>query len=89
MPLTISLPDEWKEFLDSDTAAFGLQTREDYVQFLLTLAHLGKDRARVNALLEEGLKSEPSSEWTSQDWDDTDCSPEVTLPISEAPAHGQ
>lgn len=89
MPLTISLPDEWKEVLDSETAAFGLQTREDYVQFLLTLAQLRKDRDRVNALLEEGLKSGPSTEWTSQDWDDTDCSPDVTLPISEAPANGQ
>lgn len=70
MPLTISLPDEWKEFIDSEAAASGLQTPADYVEFLLTLAQLRKERERVEALLDEGLRSGPSQEWTSQDWDD-------------------
>lgn len=69
MDLTITLPENWKSFIDAEVAAGGHGSAAEYVETLLMQEKLRKARDKVEALLEEGLSSGPSEEWTKEDWE--------------------
>jgi antitoxin ParD1/3/4 len=70
MDLNITLPESWKPFIDAEVSAGRHSSVEEYIQMLLTEVKLRKARVKVEALLEEGVKSGPAQEWTKNDWDD-------------------
>ena len=70
MQVNFTLPESWKEFLDSEVAAGGHGNVADYIQALLREARLRKAHTCVEALLEEGLNSGEATEWTADDWED-------------------
>lgn len=69
--LQISLPDTWKEFLERQVADGGFTDAGAYVQSLLEQVSIEQDRARINALILEGIKDIESGngvEMTADDW---------------------
>lgn len=68
MEITLNLPDEWKDFVEAETAARGCAGPADYIQTLLAQARLHQARGKVEALLEAGINSGPATEWTEEDW---------------------
>lgn len=67
MSMTITLPEDWQDFVAAETAAGGFPSPAEYVYFLLAQAKLRKQAERVNALLEDGFNSGPATEWTAAD----------------------
>jgi antitoxin ParD1/3/4 len=70
MGLTITLPESLKAFVEAEVAAGGHADATGYIQdLLLKESRKHKGREKVEALLEEGINSGESTEWTSQDWE--------------------
>lgn len=65
--MNISLPDSMKSFVESEVASGGYGTASEFIRELLRDAQKRKARARVDALLLDGLQSE-ASEMTQADW---------------------
>jgi len=68
--MNISLPDEMKEFVDSEVASGRYSSTSEYVRQLIREDEHRKVRARVEEQLREGLRSGEASAMTSEDWDD-------------------
>jgi antitoxin ParD1/3/4 len=67
MPVTITLPESLKAFIDAEVASGGYPDASGYVQeLLLKESRRQKERERIEALLEEGLNSGEPTEWTAQ-----------------------
>lgn len=66
--LSISLPDQMKDFVDEQVGECGYQSPSDYVQALLREEQKRKGEEKLEALLKEGLSS-PASELTEKDWE--------------------
>jgi toxin ParE1/3/4 len=67
--LNVSLPGDFKPFLDAEAAARGFDSVDDYVCFLVTDAMLRKHRDRVEKLILEGLNSGEPIEVTPEFWE--------------------
>jgi len=66
--LSISLPDNLKDFVEEQAALGGYPTPSDYIQSLLCEAQDFKDRAALERKLLAALDAEPV-EMGSADWD--------------------
>lgn len=67
--MNISLPESMKNFVEAEVAEGGYGTASEFIRELLRDAQKRKSRAKVDALLLEGLQSE-ASELTRADWSD-------------------
>ena len=65
--MNISLPGPMKNFVEAEVISGGYGTSSEFIRELLREAQKRKARARVDALLLEGLQSE-ASELTQADW---------------------
>jgi antitoxin ParD1/3/4 len=65
--LTISLPEKLKEFIDQRVESEGFGTVSEYLRSLVREDQKRRAKARLEALLLEGLESE-ASEMTAADW---------------------
>jgi antitoxin ParD1/3/4 len=65
--LTVPLPKDLQEFVESQTAAGGYVSPADYVTALLHAVQKRQAIDKVNAMLLEGMQSE-MSEMTADDW---------------------
>ncbi|HWB00242.1 MAG TPA: type II toxin-antitoxin system ParD family antitoxin [Pirellulales bacterium] len=68
-PLQITLPDSIKEFVEAEMAQGGYTSASDYVAQVLAELRKRKAMDRLEALLIEGLNSEPI-EATPEFWDE-------------------
>jgi hypothetical protein len=57
--LTVSLNSDLRAFIEERTAAHGLESADDYIEFLLRGEILRLQRDQLEAKLLEALKSEP------------------------------
>jgi len=67
MNMNFSVPEQWQAFVAEEVAAGGHANPGAYLQQLLLQAKQRKERAKVEALLEEGLHSGPATDWTKQE----------------------
>jgi antitoxin ParD1/3/4 len=65
--ITLPLPDTLKNFVDAEIAAKGYGNRADCIQALLQETQKRRAREKVEVMLQEGLDSGPSTEWTRED----------------------
>ena len=65
--MNISLPESMKNFVETEVVSGGYGTASEFIRELLREAQKRKGRARVDALLLEGLQSE-ANELTQADW---------------------
>lgn len=68
--LNISLPDTLGEFVEERVARDGYDTVSDYLRELIHEDQRREAQAKLDALLQEGLDSGPSTPMTAQDWSD-------------------
>jgi Arc/MetJ-type ribon-helix-helix transcriptional regulator len=69
MPLIqISLPDDLKEFVDSEAVAGGYAGAGQYVQELLRIVWKQKSKADLEGKLIDAMESEPAIEATPEFW---------------------
>ena len=68
--MNISLPDSMKEFIEDQAARRGFGTVSEYMRSVIREVQRRQDeRARIDALLIEGLDSGPASAMTQGDWE--------------------
>jgi antitoxin ParD1/3/4 len=67
--MNISLPESMKSFVEAEVASGGYGTASEFIRALLRDAQNRKARAKVDALLLEGLQSE-ASEMKQADWNE-------------------
>jgi antitoxin ParD1/3/4 len=67
--MNISLPQEMREFVEEQLRAGGYSTASEYIRELIRNAQKEKARARLEALLLEGLDSGEPIEITPEYWD--------------------
>ncbi len=68
--LNVSLPDTLGEFVQERITQGGYDTVDDYLRELIHQDQRRKAQEKLDALLQEGLDSGPSTPMTAQDWDD-------------------
>ncbi len=68
--LTISLPESIKEFIDAQVAEGAYESAEEFISALVREEQKRKARAKVDALLIEGLNSGEATPMTPQDWEE-------------------
>ena len=66
--MNISLPDEMRAFVEEQLKSGGYSTASEYVRELIRTAQKEKARARLEALLLEGLDSGDPIEVTPDSW---------------------
>jgi antitoxin ParD1/3/4 len=67
--LNVSLPEALQKFVEAQAAEGGYGTPGEYVSALIREAHKRKANEKLEALILEGLQSEPS-EMTATDWEE-------------------
>ena len=68
--MNISLPDQLKEFVDTQVGSGRYSSVSEYVRELIRNDEKRKAQDRLEALLLEGLQSGEATEMTPQDWTD-------------------
>jgi antitoxin ParD1/3/4 len=68
--MNISLPENMKEFVETQAREQGFGTLSEYMRTVIRQLQNDKKRAKVDALLLEGLNSGPAKPMTAKDWDD-------------------
>lgn len=68
--MNISLPDNLKNFVEMEVSEGGYSTTSEYFRMLLREAQERKAKARLEALLVEGLNSGEATPMTEDDWTD-------------------
>lgn len=68
--MNISLPDQLKEFVDTQVGSGRYSSVSEYVRELIRDDEKRKAQNRIEALLLEGLQSGEATEMTPQDWTD-------------------
>lgn len=68
--MNISLPDQLKEFVDSQVGSGRYSTVSEYVRDLIRDDEKRAAQEKLEALLLEGIQSGAPTEMTRQDWDD-------------------
>ncbi|MBX6312379.1 MAG: type II toxin-antitoxin system ParD family antitoxin [Isosphaeraceae bacterium] len=71
--MTISLSDSPREFIEEQSAKQGYGMPDDYVRALIREAQKREAKARLEALLLEGLNSGPAEPMTAEDWAEMRC----------------
>ncbi len=66
--MNISLPDEMRAFVEEQLKSGGYSTASEYLRELIRNAQKEKARARLEALLLEGLDSGDPIEMTPESW---------------------
>jgi len=65
--ITIQLSEIQREFVDAEVAAQGFASAEAYVQALVDEASKSKAIAKFERMLDQGVNSGESKEWTRED----------------------
>jgi antitoxin ParD1/3/4 len=65
----ITLPDPMKEFVEELVARGDYSTASEYVRALIREDRQRREKAKLEALLLEGLSSGPATEMTPDDWE--------------------
>ena len=65
--MTISLPESLQQFVAEQVSAGKYTSAEEYIE---ALVEAERARARLEALIVEGLECGPATEMTAQDWED-------------------
>lgn len=68
--MNISLPDQLKDFVDTQVGSGRYSSVSEYVRELIRDDEKRKAQDRIEALLLEGLQSGEATEMTPQDWTD-------------------
>ena len=68
--MNISLPDQLKDFVDSQVGSGRYSSVSEYVRDLIRDDEKRKAQDRLEALLMEGIQSGEATEMTRQDWSD-------------------
>jgi antitoxin ParD1/3/4 len=68
--LTITLPDELKEFVEAQAARDGFGSPDEYLAALLRQTRHRIAKLELDAKLIEGLDSGPATPMTDADWDE-------------------
>ena len=68
--MNISLPDQLKEFVDGQVGSGRYSSVSEYVRDLIRDDEKRTTKAKLEAMLLEGLKSSDSTPMTRQDWID-------------------
>lgn len=68
--MNISLPDSMKSFVETEVKEGGYNTTSEYFRALVREAQERKAKARLEALLLEGLHSGEATPMTEQDWEE-------------------
>lgn len=68
--MNISLPDQLKEFVESQVGSGSYSTVSEYVRELIRDDQRRKAQDKLEALLIEGIQSGEPTEMTRKDWDD-------------------
>lgn len=68
--MNISLPDQLKDFVDTQVGSGRYSSVSEYVRELIRDDEKRKAQDRIEALLLEGLQSGEATEMTPQDWSD-------------------
>jgi len=66
----VSLPEPLKQFIDGLVAEGAFKDPSEYLQTLIDRDRQAREKARIEALLIEGLNSGPSTPMTPEDWDE-------------------
>jgi antitoxin ParD1/3/4 len=67
--ISISLPEDMKEFLEAQVAEGGYASAGEYLQALIRDARRSKAKRDLIAKLDEALASGPAEPMTREDWD--------------------
>ncbi len=68
--LNVSLPDALGEFVQERITQGDYKTADDYLRELIHEDQRRKAQEKLDALLQEGLESGPSTPMTTQDWEE-------------------
>jgi antitoxin ParD1/3/4 len=68
--VNISLPDSMKLFLEEQAAKGGYGTTDEYLRALIREAQRREAKAKLEALLLQGLDSGEPTPMTDEDWDE-------------------
>jgi antitoxin ParD1/3/4 len=68
--MNISLPESMKAFIEEQVAAGGYGTTSEYLRALIREDQKAKARARLAALIQEGIDSGPATPMTAEDWEE-------------------
>jgi antitoxin ParD1/3/4 len=66
----VSLPEPLKQFIDGLIAEGAFKDPSEYLRTLVDRDRKAREKARIEALLIEGLDSGPSTPMTPEDWDE-------------------
>ncbi len=69
----VSLPEPLRRFIDGLVAEGAFKDPSEYLQTLVDRDRQAREKARIEALLIEGLDSGPSTPMTADDWDAIEC----------------
>jgi antitoxin ParD1/3/4 len=67
----LSLPESLEKFVEQEVAEGGYETAEKYIRHLISVEHKRRAKERLEALMLEGLNSEPelvTPEWWAELW---------------------
>ena len=67
--MNISLPDQMKEFVETQAQREGFGTVSEYLRSIIREAQKREAKHALEAKLKEGLESGPAAPLTSQEWD--------------------
>ena len=67
--MNVSLPDQMKEFVESQAREEGFGTVSEYLRSIIREVQKAKARAALDAALKKGLESGEAAPLTSQEWD--------------------
>jgi antitoxin ParD1/3/4 len=68
--MNISLPEDLKNWVEEQVTRDSYGTASEYIRHLLREEQKRQARAKVDALLLEGIRSGPSTPMTAKDWSD-------------------
>ena len=68
--MNISLPEPMKDFIEEQAREQGFGTVSEYMRTVIRDLQKEKAKAKVDALLLEGLGSGPATPMTDKDWED-------------------
>ena len=66
----VSLPEPLRQFIDELVAEGAFKDPSEYLRTLVNRDRQAREKARIEALLVEGLDSGPSTPMTPEDWDE-------------------
>ena len=66
----VSLPEPLRQFIDGLVAEGAFKDPSEYLRTLVDRDRQAREKARIEALLIEGLDSGPSTPMTAEDWNE-------------------